>query len=155
MFPRGTRMVVPALVGLVVMLLFTSAPSASAAVVPAGFDDQPVAVVAVPTSVAFAPGERMLITSQSGALRLYRSGILYPTPAIDLGPVACTNSERGLLGVAVDPAFAANHFIYLYYTFNKFGNCDRERHRTTPGQPRLALRAGRRTTSSTRRARWC
>ena len=31
----------------------------------------------------------------------------------------CSNSERGLLGVAVDPAFASNNFIYLYYTFNK------------------------------------
>jgi hypothetical protein len=37
----------------------------------------------------------------------------------------CTNSERGLLGVAVDPAFATNHFIYLYYTFNKSGVCEK------------------------------
>ena len=27
--------------------------------------------------------------------------------------------ERGLLGVAVDPAFADQHYIYLYYTFKK------------------------------------
>src|SRR6185436_1803054 len=30
---------------------------------------------------------------------------------------------RGLLGVAVDPAFASTHFIYLYYTYKKFGSC--------------------------------
>src|SRR5262249_21394810 len=34
------------------------------------------------------------------------------------------NHERGLLGLAVDPSFATNHFIYLYYTFNKFPNAD-------------------------------
>ena len=33
------------------------------------------------------------------------------------------NSERGLLGVAVDPAFASNHFIYLYYTTSATGAC--------------------------------
>ncbi len=121
---RGTSMTVAALVGLVLTLLFASTPSASAAIVPAGFDDQQVAVVAVPTSVAFGPGTRMLITSKTGALRVYRNGTLSTTPAIDLSPVACSNSERGLLGVAFDPAFATNGFIYLYYTYNKFGTCD-------------------------------
>ena len=28
-----------------------------------------------------------------------------------------------MLGVAVDPAFADNRFIYVYYTFRKFGTC--------------------------------
>ncbi|MGH9282015.1 MAG: PQQ-dependent sugar dehydrogenase, partial [Acidimicrobiales bacterium] len=32
------------------------------------------------------------------------------------------NKERGLVGVAVDPAFASNHFIYVYYTV-KVGTC--------------------------------
>jgi glucose/arabinose dehydrogenase len=30
----------------------------------------------------------------------------------------------GLLGLAVDPAFSANRFIYLYYTHKKGGGCD-------------------------------
>ena len=29
----------------------------------------------------------------------------------------CFDYERGLLGLAVDPAFETNHYIYLYYTF--------------------------------------
>ena len=28
------------------------------------------------------------------------------------------------LGVAVDPGFAANGFIYLFYTFRKSGGCE-------------------------------
>ena len=34
-------------------------------------------------------------------------------------------------GTAVDPLFAQNRFIYLYYTFKKFGVCDRN----TPTAP--------------------
>ena len=29
-----------------------------------------------------------------------------------------------MLGIAVDPLFAENRFIYVYYTFKKFGVCD-------------------------------
>ena len=39
----------------------------------------------------------------------------------DGGP--CTDNERGLLGAAVDPSFASNGFVYLYYTRNKSGTC--------------------------------
>ncbi len=95
-------------------------PRAEAAVVPAGFADQFVAAVPSPTDVAFTPDGRMLITARTGELRVFQNGALVPTPAITL-PV-CTNKERGLVGVAIDPAFASNHFIYLYHTV-KVGSC--------------------------------
>lgn len=91
---------------------------------PPGFADVLVTdAVAVPTAMAFTPDGRLLITEQTGALRIVEGGVLLPTPAIRLGSRICTNIERGLLGVAVHPAFAQNGFIYLYYTFNKFGTC--------------------------------
>ena len=45
--------------------------------------------------------------------------------ALDLGPDVCSNSERGLLGVAVDPDFgeSGHNYVYLYYTFNEFSQC--------------------------------
>ena len=55
-------------------------------------------------------------------LRVYAGGELLATPALTLTG-ACTSSERGLLGVAVDPDFANNTFVYLYYTVNKAGTC--------------------------------
>jgi glucose/arabinose dehydrogenase len=36
-----------------------------------------------------------------------------------------------LLGVAVDPAFASNRYIYVFYTYNKFGVCAQD----TPQSP--------------------
>jgi putative cell wall-binding protein/PKD repeat protein len=59
-------------------------------------------------------------------------GELTPLPALDLGPQICSDFERGLLGVAVDPAFATNRFIYLYYTFDAHGVCSRDTPSTDP-----------------------
>jgi glucose/arabinose dehydrogenase len=96
---------------------------ARAATLPAGFSDEPVATVAAPTAFAFTPDGRMLVTTKPGAVRVVTAaGALLATPALDLAAKTCANRDRGLLGVAVDPAFASNHFIYLYYTFNKFDN---------------------------------
>lgn len=54
---------------------------------------------------------------------MHQNGALLPTPALDLTARVCTELERGLLGVAVDPAFATNGFIYVFYTFRKFSVC--------------------------------
>ncbi len=101
-----------------------AAPAAATAV-PSGFADALVASVPAPTAVAFVAPTRMLVASQGGQLRVIQNGQLLGQPALDLtiGDRVCTNSERGLLGVAVDPNFASNHAIYLYYTYKKFGVC--------------------------------
>jgi glucose/arabinose dehydrogenase len=103
--------------------LISAAPPAGAAV-PAGFADQFVASVASPTAMAFTPDGRLLVTTQPGQLRVIQSGNLLASPAIDLSAQLCSNSERGLLGVAVDPAFATNGWVFLYYSFKKSPSCD-------------------------------
>jgi glucose/arabinose dehydrogenase/PKD repeat protein len=111
---------------LLLSLGYWTLPSnALAATVPSGFDDSLVAVVARPTGLAFTPDGRMLIVTRIGPVRIYEGGTLLPTPAIDLASRLCIDNERGLLGVAVDPGFASNHYIYVYYTFKKYGGCDR------------------------------
>jgi glucose/arabinose dehydrogenase/PKD repeat protein len=92
--------------------------------VPTGFQDSLVASVSSPTALAFTPDGRLLITAQTGRLWINQGTALLPNPALDLGPVLCSNSERGLLGVAVDPAFTTNRFIYLFYTYKKSGVCE-------------------------------
>ena len=95
-------------------------PGAASAVVPAGFSDDLVASVPAPTALAFTPDGRMLVSSQGGTLWVVQGGP--PASAGTLAPI-CTNSERGLLGVAVDPDFSSNRFVYLYWTVNKSGTC--------------------------------
>jgi glucose/arabinose dehydrogenase len=108
---------------LAVTATILGTPPAGAATLPPGFNDELVATVGAPTALAFTPDERVLITTQPGQLRVVRNGSLLPTPALDLTASICANSERGLLGVAVDPQFTSNHFIYLYYTWKKFDAC--------------------------------
>lgn len=112
-----------ACVAICVAAGLTSSISVHAATVPAGFEEALVATVPAPTALAFTPDGRLLIASQPGALYVYEHGVLVDTPALDLSSRICTELERGLLGVAVDPGFAANGFIYVFYTFDKFGGC--------------------------------
>ena len=93
------------------------------ATVPSQFTDTVIATVPSPTAIAFTPDGRLLIASQTGQLRVLQDNNLISPPALDLSLRLCTNLERGLLGIAVDPVFASNGFIYLFYTFNKFGSC--------------------------------
>jgi len=84
--------------------------------VPAGFTMTPawVAGLALPTAFAEAPDGRLFVCEQGGALRVVKNGALLAAPfhafAVD------ATGERGLLGVAIDPAFASNGFVYVYYT---------------------------------------
>jgi glucose/arabinose dehydrogenase len=94
-------------------LLAAALPSSSAAsTVPADFEDALVVHVSAPTAIAFTPDGRMLITQQTGTLRVFHEGTLGSALSLSV----CSNSERGLLGVAVDPDFSENRYIYLYYT---------------------------------------
>jgi glucose/arabinose dehydrogenase len=99
--------------------------SPAVATVPAGFSDSLVANVGSALALAFTPDGRLLVTTQGGTLRVIQNDALLATPALTFGDeTICTNSERGLLGVAVHPAFATNHYIYLFYSFEQPGPGD-------------------------------
>ncbi|HYC23852.1 MAG TPA: PQQ-dependent sugar dehydrogenase [Candidatus Bathyarchaeia archaeon] len=99
---------------LMVFVLAAGLPAAARAATPiAGFVDTAfVTGLADPTAIAFLPSGDMLITEKEGNLELFSNGTLSTLVTI---PV-CTDSEMGLLGVAVDPNFGSNGFIYLYRT---------------------------------------
>jgi glucose/arabinose dehydrogenase len=100
------------------LALVTAAPMASAGNPATGFVDTLVeGGLSAPTALAFLPDGRLLITEKSGALKL-NDGV-NTTTLITLG--VCDGSEMGLLGVAVDPSFGTNGFIYLYRTENTGG----------------------------------
>ena len=107
------------------ILLAAARLSEAQLVVPSGFVDELVTSVGGPTAMAFTPDGRLLVTRQSGSLRVVTAaGALLPAPALTFSASQiCSNSERGLLGVAVDPAFATNRYVYLFYTRNVTGSC--------------------------------
>jgi glucose/arabinose dehydrogenase len=89
--------------------------SAHSATLPAGFAETRVATgLASPTAMSIAPDGRIFIAQQGGALRVVRNGALLSQPFLTVS--VNSSGERGLLGVAFDPNFATNNFVYVYYT---------------------------------------
>src|SRR5260370_13020553 len=62
----------------------------------------------------FAPDGRVFVAEQGGTLRVIENGTLLATPFLSLN--VDSSGERGLLGVAFDPNFATDHYVYVYYT---------------------------------------
>ncbi|HHT9124357.1 MAG TPA: PQQ-dependent sugar dehydrogenase [Candidatus Brocadiia bacterium] len=86
-----------------------------AASVPDGFVDELVAGgLLKATAMTIAPDGRIFVCEQGGTLRLIKNDTLLPTPVLNVS----VNSqwERGLGGIALDPDFANNQYIYIYYT---------------------------------------
>jgi glucose/arabinose dehydrogenase len=92
-----------------------AASTAHAATLPAGFSEKLVAQgLSTPTAMQFAPDGRLFVCEQGGRLRVIENGVLLTTPFLTV--TVSSAGERGLLGVAFDPNFATNRFVYVYYT---------------------------------------
>src|SRR5215204_3251186 len=84
------------------------------ATLPAGFTETAVSGLSNPTAMEIAPDGRIFICLQGGGLRVIKNGALLPAPFLTLN--VDPSGERGLLGIAFDPNFTTNNFLYLYYT---------------------------------------
>jgi glucose/arabinose dehydrogenase len=67
-------------------------------------------------NLAFAPEGTMFVADKDrGEIRIVRDGEILDEPFVAL-PVQVTVNETGLLGVAVDPSFPDEPWVYAYYT---------------------------------------
>ena len=72
-----------------------------------------------PTSMAFlGPGDFLVLEKASGKVKHVVNGAIVGT-ALDLAVNSA--SERGLLGIALQPDFASSHGVYLYWTQSSTG----------------------------------
>lgn len=69
------------------------------------------------TGTAIAPDGRVFICEQTGALRVVANDALQPDPFLTVE--VDSQWERGLLGVALDPAFPRTPFVYVCYVSPK------------------------------------
>jgi glucose/arabinose dehydrogenase len=65
--------------------------------------------------MAFAPDGRLFVTERPGRVRILNLATSTSELALTLDDVFA-QGEAGLLGLALDPAFEQNHWVYLYYT---------------------------------------
>lgn len=100
---------------LLAIALAVVALPARAATVPAGFTETLLGSgLSSPTTMQIAPDGRVFVAEQGGRLRVIKNGVLLATPFATLAVDAA--GERGLLGVAFDPNFTINRYVYVYYT---------------------------------------
>ncbi len=91
---------------------------------PPQFSDQLVTnQLLAPRGFAMTPDGRVLVLERGSAssndfnlasVRVIQGGVLLPGRALTVD--TCGDSERGLLGIALDPNFSSNGYVYLYYT---------------------------------------
>ena len=93
------------------------APAAPAtAAVPAGFSEVTLSSsIRLGTAMAFAPDGRLFVLGQNGVVRIVKGGQVLSTPFVTI-PDVDWRGERGLGGIAFDPAFAFNGYVYVYYS---------------------------------------
>jgi glucose/arabinose dehydrogenase len=84
--------------------------------VPIGWTVEPFATeLEVPWDMVFTTGARMLVAERGGAIREINSGQLDPQPVYVFEDVARIGGEAGLMGMAADPNYVMNRYIYVCY----------------------------------------
>ncbi|MDY7231845.1 PQQ-dependent sugar dehydrogenase [Hyalangium rubrum] len=100
------------------------------------------------TAMAWAPdgSNRLFITRKRGEIRVVKNGELLSTPWATVSPLR-TSGESGLIGLAFDPHFATNRYVYVVATvFVNEGTVDQQILRYTDvegvGTDRTVILAG-------------
>jgi glucose/arabinose dehydrogenase len=66
-------------------------------------------------AIDFAPDGRIFLTERPGRIRVVGGGRLLPEPWMTLEVAAV--GEAGLMGLALDPQFSQNRFVYVAHTY--------------------------------------
>ena len=103
---------------LALMVLNFAVAPARATTLPAGFAEETLAAgLTQPTAVAWTPDGRMLVAEKPGRLKVVNPSSTSATTVLDISSRVNSDSDRGLLGLAVDTAYATNQYVYLLYAY--------------------------------------
>ena len=129
------RRLLLALISLLAPLLAFTIPAnmptraaAAAAAAAAGAGDDPRFIVEaltdnleLPTGLAIAPDGRIFLLEKAGRVKIWKDGLLYGRPLLDIRDEVNSFVDRGLLGIALDPQFESNGWLYLSYVYDPPG----------------------------------
>ena len=77
-----------------------------------------------PWSIAFTSPTRFLVSERPGRIRIVENGQLKPNSLTTVPTIEVDNGESGLMGIAVDPNYATNKFVYACYTYESGQGAD-------------------------------
>jgi glucose/arabinose dehydrogenase len=134
---------------LPLLILALHVPGQAQTISDPGFQTEVIATLPqyVAVGLAFAPDGRIFIWEKDGIVWVYKNGALLPTPFLDIHTKVNQVQDRGLLGLAFDPNFASNGYVYLAYTYENAGNPNDTNPKTAritrvqadPGNPDIML----------------
>ncbi len=107
------------LAGLAALLASAAAAAADPAL-PQGFQDSEVIKgLEQPTAVRFAPNGMVFVAEKAGRILVYEN-LEDETPELfkDLRTEVYNHADRGLLGLAIDPAFPTKPYVYALFTYD-------------------------------------
>jgi glucose/arabinose dehydrogenase len=103
------------LILIALSLISTLTYTVHAASLPPGFVETKIASgFEYPTAFTIAPDGRIFVALQIGQVKIVKNGSLLSNDFISLD--VDSSHERGLLGIALDPNFSTNQYVYLYFT---------------------------------------
>ena len=68
-----------------------------------------------PWAIDFAPDGRIFLTERPGRIRVVERGQLRAEPWLTIE--VASSGEAGLMGLAIDPQFSQNRFVYVAYSY--------------------------------------
>ncbi|HQX11009.1 MAG TPA: PQQ-dependent sugar dehydrogenase [Thermoflexales bacterium] len=89
----------------------------------------------LPLFVTHAGDDRLFVVEKAGKIKIFENGALRPVPF--LTQTVTTGSERGLLSIAFEPAYASTGRFYVYWTGTS-GLVNITRMGVQPGDPNQA-----------------
>lgn len=91
-----------------------------------------------PVEITNAGDSRLFVVQKGGLIRILNSnGSINTTPFLNLSTLISSDGERGLLGLAFHPNYAANGYFFVNYT-NTSGNTVIARYSVNSGSPDIA-----------------
>jgi glucose/arabinose dehydrogenase len=73
----------------------------------------------VPWAMDISNEGKIYFTERSGAVRIIENGKLLSQPLITLRAPFVSGGEGGLMGIALDPNFSRNHYIYVMHSYSE------------------------------------
>ncbi len=114
--PRQSFVTPPARLVLLLLLVFALPSPGEAHGVLRGFvDERVVGGFTLPVTFVRLPDGRLLVAEKAGVVRVVKNGAMLPDAFLDIRTRVNDYWDRGLLGLAADPDFAVNGFVYLFY----------------------------------------
>lgn len=73
----------------------------------------------VPWAIAISDERKIYFTERSGSIRVIENSNLNPNPLITFRSPFISQGEGGLMGIALDPNFSQNHFLYVMSSYSE------------------------------------